>query len=214
MKIAIYDFCDTLVDFQTADCFVFYVLEHLGMRAWYNNLTQIDLLKKCINKSRLINKKIVLYQLKGIKVATLERLAEDYYNNIIKNHLQIPVVKQLEEYKTKGFKIYIVSAGYSIYLKHFAREYLVDELIANDFKYRNERFTGKMALQDCYGKEKCRRLEKEINGLNIEESVSISDCISDLPILKWADTGIVISKKQHRKWVHENGFEELVLADL
>jgi phosphoserine phosphatase len=55
-------------------------------------------------------------------------------------------------------------------------------------------------------------LEKFINETNIIYSKSIvySDSITDLPLLKWADEAVVISKSKSQLWANDFGFKEII----
>ena len=81
------------------------------------------------------------------------------------------------------------------------------------YEYKNKKFTGRLCDIDCMGEEKVIRINAALRDEAIEDSVSISDSRSDLPILKWASRAIVVSKTAHRKWPDEYGFEQMVLSE-
>ena len=67
-----------------------------------------------------------------------------------------------------------------------------------------------MKGKDCMREEKIRFVSKCI-ACNPEEIVVYSDSKSDLPLLLWADKGVVVSRERHREWVAENKLEEYML---
>lgn len=213
MKVLLCDFCDTLVNFQTADVYVKFAQEYLGLRGikhTYMNLTPISRLTERVG----VKKKAILYQLKGIDKSALQESAYHFYLDRIKPNLYRSVLDFLDTYRKKGYDIYIVSGGYRIYIEYFAVEFNIKGIIANEFEFLNGRFTGKMVGNDCMRDEKVKRIDEVFPKKDeITDSVSVTDCISDLPMLKWANHGVVVSRTVRRKWVSEHKFEHFVLSE-
>ena len=100
MKVALFDFCDTIANFQTADAYVYYVLQHRNNSKVAKRGIVFKLFNKLIIISILgilfphasINKRMVLSLLKGIRKEQLDRLAEAYYNDIIRTNLITEVI--------------------------------------------------------------------------------------------------------------------------
>lgn len=214
MKVAILDFCDTIVDFQTANAYALYTLEHLHMHSLLRWLLRRGFVRNYFRKHWMEEKRLLLYMLRGTGEESLFKTAKGYYNDMIKPHFQVPVVDEIKKLREQGYTLYLVSGGYSIYIRLFAEEYGFEKVISNDFMYDNGVFTGRLCDKDCMGEEKVRRINMILNKDDTEDSVSISDSISDLPILKWADRAIVVSKKSRRKWAEENGFDQMVLSEI
>ena len=195
MKVTLFDFCDTLIGFQTADEYVLFTLGVLQRKP-----------------STAYDKFQLLRLLKGLDRKFLEETAKDYYFQRIRPWVNKPIVEKLIDYEKRGYETYIVSGGYGIYISHFASEYNISGVISNDFLYIDDLFTGEIVEPDCMGGEKIRRLNLLFKDREIVESVSFSDSVSDLPLLKWANRGIVVSKVAHRDWAKNNGFEEILLS--
>lgn len=214
MKVAILDFCDTIVDFQTANAYALYTLECLHMHPFLRWILRQGFSRRYFKKHWMDEKRLLLYMLRGTGEESLTKTAEGYYNEMIKPHFQRPVVDEIQRLHERGYDLYLVSGGYSIYIRFFAEEYGFERVISNDFMYYNGVFTGRLCDKDCMGVEKVRRINMVLNKDDTEDSVSISDSISDLPILKWADRAIVVSKDSRRKWPEENGFDQMVLSEI
>lgn len=213
MKIAIYDFCDTIVNFQTADEYVFFTKKYLRINNFWSRFIGHPMIDKGLRRNWKLRKKAILFQLKGLKKDILLDAADEYYKKRVRPNIYKSILDKIEEQKAQGFHVYLVSAGYSIYLDFFAREFCLDGVIANDFKYHKERFSGVITKSDCYGDNKVIRLNEYFDGKDVDYSMSFSDSISDLPMLKWSDDGIVVSREGHRKWVSENGLKDYVLSE-
>jgi len=213
MKIALYDFCDTVVNFQTADEYVYFAQNYLRLGSFHNTYMNRKVINAFFENRWKAKKKAILYQLRGIEKAVITDAAYKYYKDRILPNIYAPIIEEMRKHRENGYDVYIVSAGYRIYLDFFAEDFSVKGVIANEFEYHNEKFTGKLCRSDCYGEEKVLRLNETFAEQEIEHSISYSDSISDLPLLKWADRGVVVSRNAHRAWVKENGLEDFVLSE-
>lgn len=223
-KLAIFDFCETLVNFQTADAFVDFVRNHEGK----TSMKLLEIISTSIIKTRVdlvINKvfpkksflkKFKLFQLRGIEYKKLNGLAELFYLERIKPNLIPRMMIELMTLKELGFEICIASGGYSIYLEHFARDFDIKFLIANDISFKNPEkgytCTGKLIGNDCYNTEKAIRVKNFFRDQNVDfkASVSYSDSKSDLPILLLTGKGVVVSRNHTQNWKCENNLKEII----
>lgn len=212
-RYAIYDFCQTLVDMETADEFIKYILEKKSLN--YDDTDESKIVKKLINRiygkitHRSLKKKKLLYSLKGLKREEINEYAYNFYEDKIKKRLIKSMVTQMINDKKNGYKIVILSASYYPILKPFVKEYDVDILITNEFEYKNNRFIGKIIGKDCVYKEKCKKLKNIIDDISLEESIAYGDSYTDIPILALVGTGVVVSKEVSKKWNNGN-FKEIV----
>ena len=224
-KVAIYDFCQTLVDFETADAFIHYIRRHQNtsrmkrienIRQFLSKTRILPLLGKVlhkINPAYSLNKHWILYELRGMPKTQVYEWAERYYEEIIKEHFIEKTLTLLKEQKQAGYLIVIVSASYEPILQCFANEYAIDCLITNKFRFDEQgRFTGKLQEPDCIGKNKVKRFLREFAGkqLQMEIVFSYGDSTSDIPILKMAQTGYVVNHNANKPWILKNNLEELI----
>ncbi len=220
-RIALFDFCETLVSFQTADAFVAYVesvAENRWMRwvAFFHRLLRkshiLSLLFKMFPNGS-VNKRLVALRLRGIPEAEMNLHAQAYYEKKIRPALISAVVDQLLTLQSEGWRIVLVSGGYESYLVFFAREFnlLREDVIATRLKFRNGRCTGRLAGKDCMYNNKIEYLEHHFQK-DKTESIAFSDSKSDLPLLLWADRGVVVAKRSSDRihWGKEYGFSELL----
>ncbi len=208
-NIALFDFCDTLVSFQTANEYVrFFVKNYANLSVKlrhfvYLTLSASGLISHMEKKhpEKNIRKRILLWQLKGSTRDKMEMIAKEYYERRIKPCLVSETITELLKCKKEGCKILIVSGGYDIYIKHFALEYGIEtrNIIANQLLFDKNLFIGKYDLE-CMGEEKVRLLSKILKQRDDFNVVAYSDSESDLPMLLWADRGIVITKSWAKKY--------------
>ena len=217
-KIALFDFCETLANFQTADAYVKYVIskDYIKIKKGFNYYLQILLFKLKISSVLFhlginINKFLLLNNLKGLNYELLSNEAEKYYKDVIKPNLIKETLFELEKLKKEHYEIVIVSGGYDIYLRYFSYDYKVDHLLCSNLLFKNNIFTGSLDGKDCMGEEKIARIKKSLGLIDLKscESIAFSDSISDMPLLKFAKKAVVVSRKT-KKWAINNNFKTIL----
>lgn len=218
MKIALFDFCETLANFQTADPYVDFVRAKVGtsrMKRWeivkflfnQSRLLQFLLIKFSRNPS--VGKSIKLYQLKGLREELLEELGFQYYREVIKPNLISETCEELLRLKREGFKIYIVSGGYNLYLKWFVEDFGIDDFLSTKIAFKDGVCCGRFEGKDCMREQKVKVLDIYFRQKPYY-SVSYSDSESDLPFLRWSTTCYVVSKKHSQDWAKRMGMKEII----
>lgn len=219
MKIALFDFCETLVNFQTADRYIEYVVQNKKKNVndiFLNGIICVfgsNYIRKLFYKLFHFNIKkcLLLLRIKGMDKQELTNIAHKYYIDVIKPNLIMNMIDKLLEYKRNGYRIAIVSAGYDIYLKYFVNDFNINDLLANKLLFdENNIFTGKCVQPNCYGENKVLYLKKYygVSSMNNIESVAFSDSPSDIPFLKFAKDSIVVAKESvYPNWAKKNNFK-------
>ena len=210
MTVALIDFCETIVDHQTFDPFMEYILQH-------ERLTRYRLICNPVVKMlcRLITrilfmlgrpvyayKNLIVAQTKGISIERLEELAASYYTVCLQPHLIPQTMELLNELKAQGFELVIVSGGCNLYITYFAKTLGISVIMATELEISDGVSTGKLKT-DCMGSEKVERVQKWMadKGLIGKCGVGVSDSISDMPMLSICERKIVISRHKHQDWV-------------
>jgi HAD superfamily hydrolase (TIGR01490 family) len=222
-KLALFDFCGTIVSIQSADRFIDFVREHKKnkynhvlevIRIFLVNIGFFFILNKLFPYNNL-HKRLKLYQLKGIKKSSLEKLALDYYKKILKHSLIPEIISELKQKQRDQYKTVIVSGGYSIYINYFSEDYNIDlkNVIATDISFdKNYICDGRIEGVDCVKRNKIVKLKRKIKNIenyNLKDSYAYSDSITDLPLLKFVGKGIVVSKKS-QPWIKFNNFKVIM----
>ena len=216
MKIALFDFCETLVNYQTADYFVEYVLKKYKRNGFYSFIMAIKPANRYLAKNWMIRKHIHLYQMKGLGQKEIDAAANEFFLKYIEPNQFNSMVELIEEYQKNGYKTYIVSGGYEPYIRYYAEKHNMDGIVANEFSYKetsDKKFSGKLTREDCMGAEKVNRLNEMFAGVSIEDSIGFSDSLSDLPMLNWCNKKVLVSKYKERKCAAENGLDPIVLCE-
>lgn len=217
---ALFDFCETLVNFQTADAYVRYVIEKsptIHSIRWGKFLRLLRGLKLIQIAERLtfhrisLNKQLTLFLLKGKSYKELDKLAKEYYEECIKPNYIQNIYKIMKEKKVTGYNIAIVSGGYDIYLKYFVEEHHLQALVSTRIGFKGNVCTGRFAGIDCLRSGKVVLLDAFWGSKRPKAYVeAYTDSKTDLPFLKWADVGYVISKNHSQNWAKNNQLKEII----
>lgn len=218
-KWCLFDFCETLVTFQTADAYVHYIRKETGNRRMIlvNGIHRllktfriIALIERITKRKFSINKRLVLYQLKGFSKQTLDMYAKRYYEECIRPNLIGRIHNILLSKKRDNWKVMLVSGGYDLYLIYYANEFKLDGILSTKIGFDNKgKCTGMFNGKDCLNEEKVVRLNRMFpEGIGYSESYS--DSITDVPLLKWTHKGFVVSKKSSQAWVKQYNLEEII----
>ena len=149
--------------------------------------------------------------LKGLDYKTIDKLAENFYKEVLEPNLIKETIFKIKDLKSKGHRIVIVSGGCDLYIKYFSEKYGIKDIISTKITFRNNVCLGKMLWKDCMGKNKLSYLYKYMKENNIKASINycITDSLSDLPLLNISKNKIIVSKQKHQKWV-SNDMEEII----
>jgi HAD superfamily hydrolase (TIGR01490 family) len=220
MKLVVFDFCETLVRFQTADRFVDYIIEKEN----YRKYQWIDLVQKILFRTRVLavvskifpdlnpSKRLKLLQLRGLDEVKVAHFAKEFTSELIRTNLIQPIYNLMKEHLNQNDYVVIISGGYVPYIKVFAEQEGVNYFFATEMELYQNKLTGHFAGKDCLHEQKVRLLEEFLkkNDLQFSNSIAYSDNSSDLPLLTWAKTGVVVSKNKSQNWAKENNLSEIV----
>ena len=211
MRLAIFDFCDTLVNFQTADEFCKYVLKKeskysfLKIDRFFESYYLYRLFSK-LGFSRLSQKRLLLRGLKGLTRSKIEFYGEQFVQDRIENQLNRDVFQRLLAHIEAGDIVVINSGGYEAYLLHFSHKHKIEFTFSTQFKYVNDIFSGEIHGNDCLGREKIRRMnDTNLLGKSYSDIYVYSDSVTDTPIFDLATRRVAVIKHNTTpKWCQSN----------
>ena len=220
MQLVIFDFCETLVSFQSADRFVDYIIE----KESYHKYKWLYWANRILSKARVLavvskflpklnpSKRLKLLQIKNMPIDKVEKYAFDFYeDHVMPNHID-PLYNLMKEHIRNGDHVMIISGGYSPYIKVFSDQHGIKGYFATEMAYNDQKLTGKFSGKDCLYGQKTILLEQylKMNKIDYTNSIAYSDSISDLPLLQWADEAFVVSKQHSQSWAKKYGFNEII----
>lgn len=214
-KIALFDFCETIVDFQTGDAFIYYVYEKENS---IKNRIRRAFIKKKIKLKRKINKKYnskldTLSLLKGFSYDILNKHAKNFYIERIRNRFIPKIIDELLRLKKEGYRIYVISGGYDLYLKYFIEEFQLNGFFSTKIKFLNNTCFGCFDGIDCMEDNKVKILNDFFKNEKINEyqTVAYSDSPTDIPLLKYCKEAFVVTPTES-SWADNTGFKKIIYS--
>lgn len=212
-RVALFDFCETVVSKQTGDDFVGFTLKKNKMYVkyaayyFYKSRLYTSLCRFLPAVNDPVKQK-VLRLLSGLTHESIQTSAREYAASLHK--FIIPeVYSDMVRLKEEGYLICIVSAGYNVYIEKFCT-HIADIIISNELNFKNNRFIGYLMADDCIGDEKVRRIFDAIRLPNIFFEIGYSDSISDLPMLQLCIKKVVVSFNAKQDWASKLSFDQIV----
>lgn len=215
-KLAIFDFCGTLISFQTADRYVKFCVERLND----NNVVQrrrrlVQMMDKLrvfkiynlIHSGNNWRKRIILWQLKGVKYEVCDKLAKAYFEEELLPNVVQPLVDLLKKHIAEHDKVCILSGGYDIYIKYFAQYFGVKETISSKIAFQDGVCLGKMEGADCMRKNKIDYIRPIMDGT---PTICYTDSQSDIPLLEMVDEQVVVSKNAPQLWATQRNYKQII----
>ena len=132
------------------------------------------------------------------RVALLEGLDESVMKEIADN---LPIMdgadKLISILKRVGFKVAILSGGFSYFGNALKKRFDVDYVYANDLEIIDGKLTGKHLGDIVDGKRKAELLKliAQVEKIELEQVIAVGDGANDLPMLNLAGLGIAFHAK-------------------
>lgn len=128
--------------------------------------------------------------LKGLDEAVLREIAE-----------RLPITEGAERLirnlKRFGYKVAIISGGFTYFAEHLKRKLGIDYVFANQLDIRQGRLTGEVKGEIVDGQRKAALLRQLAaqEGISLEQVIAVGDGANDLPMLSIAGLGIAFHAK-------------------
>lgn len=128
--------------------------------------------------------------LKGLDVSVMEEIADN-----------LPITEGVDRLmrilKKVGFKIAILSGGFTYFGNYLKQKYNIDYVYANDLEIVDGKLTGRHLGDIVDGKRKAEllRLIAQVENVDIRQTVAVGDGANDLPMISIAGLGIAFHAK-------------------
>lgn len=132
------------------------------------------------------------------RVALLKGLDESVMKEIAEN---LPITEGVERLmfvlKHYGYKIAILSGGFTYFGEHLKRKFGIDYVYANELEIENGKLTGRYLGEIVDGKRKAELLKllAQVEKVDIAQTIAVGDGANDLPMLSTAGLGIAFHAK-------------------
>ena len=129
--------------------------------------------------------------LKGLDVSVMREIAEN-----------LPITEGVDRLmavlKRCGYKIAILSGGFTYFGEYLQRRYGIDYMYANELEIDDEgRLTGRYLgeVVDGHRKAELLKLIAQVEKVNLAQTIAVGDGANDLPMLSEAGLGIAFHAK-------------------
>lgn len=128
--------------------------------------------------------------LRGLDAGVLREIAE---------HLPITegVDRLMSILKQCGYKIAILSGGFTYFGEYLQRRYGIDYVYANELEIEDGKLTGNYVgeIVDGHRKAELLRLIAQVEKVNLAQTIAVGDGANDLPMISEAGLGIAFHAK-------------------
>ena len=129
--------------------------------------------------------------LKGLDSSVMRDIAE---------HLPITegVDRLMSVLKTSGYKIAILSGGFTYFGEYIQRKYGIDYMYANELEIGEDgKLTGRYLgeIVDGHRKAELLKLIAQVEKINLRQTIAVGDGANDLPMISEAGLGIAFHAK-------------------
>jgi HAD superfamily hydrolase (TIGR01490 family) len=204
-RIAVFDLDETITTRGTWGRFVSQALKDnprklLGMwvRAGVGQL-----IYKLGSRERISVKQAMLRQsLSGRSKSDLQIMADRFAEEEVRSGLRPGAIRQIETHRAAGDRIIIASAGADIVVEAIAKRLGIETVLSTKLAWvrqgDEEICARHFGSENCYNEGKLQRLRKCLETLDDFQRASVhitmyTDSHSDLPVLKYADTGVSVN---------------------
>ena len=215
-KLVIFDFCGTLISFQTADRYVQFCIKRLQNNKVVQCRRRLLHLMETLRIFKIYyhiqpgnnwRKRMILWQLKGMPYKTCDQLAKKYFEEELLPNVVEPLVEKLKAHLANGDRVCILSGGYDVYIKYFAEYFGIKEVISSKIAFREGKCMGRMDGKDCMRENKLEYIRPFLKG---NKTICYTDSQSDLSLLGLVDEPIVVSKNCPQKWATERNYQQII----
>lgn len=145
--------------------------------------------------------------LKGLDASVMKDIAE---------HLPITegVDKVMKVLKTSGYKIAILSGGFTYFGQYMQRKYGIDYVYANELEIGEDgKLTGRYVgeIVDGHRKAELLKLIAQVEKINLAQTIAVGDGANDLPMINEAGLGIAFHAKPKVKATAEQSISTIGL---
>ncbi len=179
VKLAVFDFDETLTDKDTTLFFLnYYAGAFKTWMAFILNLPELVLAMRGIVEWKNVKERVFTHVFAGHTPEMIAPVEKRFAEVEIPAMLIESVWYKLTELRKNGYRIVLLSASCSIWLKQWCERENI-HLLCTELEIVDGKFTGKIAGNNCYGPEKVNRLKQAYNISEAEHIVAFGNHKSD-----------------------------------
>lgn len=197
--IAVFDLDGTITRRDTYVLFLIFCLRSKPSRLLKSPMLVVYffLYKLGIRSNHWLKARFLRLVLGGVGDREVDELARHFCKITIDSNTKNGALDEMQSLREKGYKIVLATASFGFYVKYIAEVLAVDELLCTAAEVDHKgRLTGEINGLNCIGEEKARRvIELQTKKGWPEIQRVYSDDAVDLPLLKLAQTALIVDPK-------------------
>lgn len=194
--LAVFDLDRTLTKKDTYVPYLFgYLRQHprLFFRTWTLPWA-VARFKLGIGDNSQLKESFLSAFLKGARLEDINVWTALYVEKLLGAGLRAKGRETLLRHANSGHEICLVTASPDLYVDALAARLGIGSILCTATERQEQILSGRILGTNCHGEEKIRRLEANLGTRRRDTYVIVyADDVSDLPLLRWADKGIVIN---------------------
>lgn len=185
--IAAFDFDGTITSKDSLPDFIIFCVGKLRFGVGLLILSPVLLLYKAGIIENWKAKEIMFsHFFKGWKINDFDKKCRSYAERV-KDMLRQSIIDKIREHQQANHSVAIVSASISNWIRPWAYENGIMEVIGTEIEIKNGSLTGKFASPNCYGQEKVNRLQEKYPAREDYTLYAYGDSRGDKELLEFAD---------------------------
>lgn len=133
---------------------------------------------------------------RGEPVAAVAEYAGKFHDAWLSRRLREPVVARLKEHLSSGHRVVLLSASPDLYVPAVGKALGIDEVVCTRVRCTADAWDGMLDGHNCKGEAKLTRLRDHLGVAEWPgESFAYGDSKSDLPVLRWATHGFLVTRR-------------------
>lgn len=194
-KYCILDFDGTLYSGNSFIDFAIFTKGRMGYtKALIKSLPWIISWKLNICTNSIAKQKLFCHLFGGMGVDTFNSFCYDF-SKIIQSKVNKYLLKEVESLISEGFTPIIATASIESWVKPWAEEIGIKNVVATMIEVKSNKVTGLFATPNCYGEEKVKRVLLCKPNLQTAYTVFYTDSITaDAPLISITSKHFIIKK--------------------
>ncbi|HUB97119.1 MAG TPA: HAD-IB family hydrolase [Stellaceae bacterium] len=131
----------------------------------------------------------------GAREASVGAMADAFVARVMESAMRPGALAALGAHQRAGDRTVMLSANFDFLVQRFAAGLGIEQSLSTVAERdAGGRFTGRLASVNCYGPEKCHRIEEWLGAARAGTHVVVyADHHSDLPLMRWADRAVLVN---------------------
>jgi phosphatidylglycerophosphatase C len=130
----------------------------------------------------------------GISRDALRTQVGEFVERCLERDIRPGAIRAIEWHKAAGDRLILATASFAFYAEDLGRQLGFDNVVATGVRWHDDHLTCKIDGENCRGTVKLMSIKANLPDLKENYRViAYSDHHVDLPLLRWADSGVAVN---------------------